>query len=187
MDHQPTIKEARPDPDVIIRSTTEADWKALKAIRLASLLDAPTAFGVSHASAAAETDAAWRERAAGRGRATFILAFRHGHDEAAGMVAYIPAPLQDTEQDIERECGLIAMWVAPALRGTGTAAALVDAVKTRACSEGHDRVVLDVAPENLRAAAFYRKQGFVFLPEWEALASHPHIRVQKMAWRPSAG
>ncbi len=158
-----------------IRSTTEADWEALKAIRLASLLDAPTAFGISHASAAAETDAAWRDRAAGRGRAKFILAF--GHGGAAGMVAYIPAPVQGAGGD----CGLIAMWVAPALRGTGTAAALVDMVKARARSEGHDRVVLDVAPENLRAAAFYRRQGFVFLPEWEPLASHPHIQVQKMA------
>jgi RimJ/RimL family protein N-acetyltransferase len=42
--------------------------------------------------------------------------------------------------------------------------------------------VLDVSPDNARAAAFYKKQGFVFLPEWEALESHPHIQVQKMEW-----
>jgi ribosomal protein S18 acetylase RimI-like enzyme len=47
---------------------------------------------------------------------------------------------------------------------------------------GHARVVLDVAPENARAARFYANQGFTFLDEWEALASHPHIRVRKMAW-----
>ena len=41
---------------------------------------------------------------------------------------------------------------------------------------------LDVSPDNRRAAAFYRKQGFVFLPEWEPLESHPHIQVQKMEW-----
>jgi ribosomal protein S18 acetylase RimI-like enzyme len=42
---------------------------------------------------------------------------------------------------------------------------------------------LDVSPDNERAAAFYRKHGFSFLPEWEALESHPDIEVQKMEWR----
>jgi hypothetical protein len=42
---------------------------------------------------------------------------------------------------------------------------------------------LGVSPDNVRASAFYRKQGFVFLPEWEPLASHPDIQVQKMEWR----
>ena len=47
---------------------------------------------------------------------------------------------------------------------------------------GQSRLVLDVSPDNARAAAFYKKQGFVFLPEWEPLESHPHIQVQKMEW-----
>jgi ribosomal protein S18 acetylase RimI-like enzyme len=63
------------------------------------------------------------------------------------------------------------------------AARLVDAMKASAVSQGHARVVLDVSPDNGRAAAFYRRQGFAFLPEWEALASHPDISVQKMEWR----
>jgi hypothetical protein len=44
---------------MIIRPTTEDDWQALKAVRLAALLDAPTAFGVSHRTAAAR----WRHSA----------------------------------------------------------------------------------------------------------------------------
>lgn len=170
--------------NMVIRSTSEKDWEALKTIRLAALLDTPTAFGISHASAAAESEDAWRERAAGRGRARFILAFDAAR--AVGIIAYIPAPAPTLTVEAVRECGLIAMWVAPALRGSGMAAKLVAAVKARALAEGQTRVVLDVAPENARAAAFYRKQGFVFLPEWEALASHPHIQVQKMAWAVAA-
>ncbi len=81
------------------------------------------------------------------------------------------------------EFNLIAMWVKPECRGTGVAAGLVDSIKTRAVSQGHTRVVLSVSPGNGRAAAFYRKQGFSFLPEWETLASHPDINVQKMEWR----
>jgi ribosomal protein S18 acetylase RimI-like enzyme len=49
-------------------------------------------------------------------------------------------------------------------------------------AQGHRRVVLDVSPDNARAAAFYRKLGFSFLPEWEPLASYPEITVQKMEW-----
>jgi ribosomal protein S18 acetylase RimI-like enzyme len=161
------------DHGMVIRPTTEEDWEVLKEIRLASLLDAPTAFGVTHASAAANSEAQWRDRAAGRGPAQFLLAFADG--AAAGMVAGVVSARE--------EFNLIAMWVRPEHRGTPVAASLVAAMKAHAASRGHARVVLDVSPDNERAAAFYRKQGFSFLAEWEALASHPHITVQKMAWR----
>jgi ribosomal protein S18 acetylase RimI-like enzyme len=156
-----------------IRATTADDWEALKEIRLAALLDAPTAFGVSHATAASYSDAQWRERAAGP-HPEFLLAFRDG--AAVGMIG-------GGVSSASKEYNLIAMWVRPAHRGTGAAARLVAAIKASAAAQGHMRIVLDVAPENARAAAFYRRQGFVFLPEWEPLASHPHIQVQKMAWR----
>ena len=160
---------------MIIRPTTEEDWEILKEIRLASLLDAPTAFGVSHASASAYSDSDWRDRASNRGRAQFLLACVNG--VAVGMVGGVVSPTL--------EFNLIAMWIRPEYRGTGAAAGLVNSIKTRAVSQGHPRVVLDVSQDNERAAAFYRKQGFSFLPEWEALASHPHIDVQKMEWRAS--
>jgi ribosomal protein S18 acetylase RimI-like enzyme len=157
---------------MIVRYSTEDDWKILKEIRLASLLDAPTAFGVSHASALANSDDDWRTRAGRRGKAEFLLAFVEG--AAVGMVAH-------TVSDAG-EFNLIAMWVKPEYRGAAIASALVDAAKAAAAAQGHTRVVLDVSPENGRAAAFYRRQGFAFLPEWEPLASHPHIQVQKMEW-----
>ena len=156
-----------------IRSTTADDWAILKEIRLAALRDAPTAFGVSHATAAAYSDAQWRERAAGP-HPEFLLAFRDG--VAVGMIG-------GGVSAATGEYNLIAMWVKPECRGDGAAALLVDAIKTSAAAKGHTRIVLDVAPENAKAAAFYQRQGFVFLPEWEPLASHPEIQVQKMAWR----
>jgi ribosomal protein S18 acetylase RimI-like enzyme len=157
----------------VIRYTTEEDWPELKRIRLAALLDAPLAFGVSHANAAAYTDEAWRDRAAGRGPARYLLAFEG--DAAVGIVAHVPNAAQELE--------LIAMWVAPAQRGTPAASRLVDAVKQHAIAHGYPRILLDVAPANERAAAFYQKQGFAFLPEWASLESHPHIQLQKMEWR----
>jgi ribosomal protein S18 acetylase RimI-like enzyme len=157
---------------LLIRPTAASDWPALKATRLAALLDAPTAFGASHASAASFSDADWQERAISTPQRTFFLAF--DGEQAIGLAAQVVAD--------NGECHLIAMWVQSAYRGLAVAQGLVEAVKQCAVDNGHPRIVLDVAPENARAAAFYQKQGFVFLPEWEALESHPHIRVQKMEW-----
>jgi ribosomal protein S18 acetylase RimI-like enzyme len=155
-----------------IRATSADDWVVLKEIRLAALKDAPTAFGVSYATAAAYSDEQWRERAAGP-HPEFLLAY--GDGEAVGMIG-------GGVSAATAEYNLIAMWVRPAHRGTAAATRLVVALKARAAAKGHKRIVLDVAPDNARAAAFYRKQGFMFLPEWEPLASHPEIQVQKMAW-----
>ena len=157
---------------ISIRSTTASDWPALKATRLAALFDAPTAFGASHASAAAFSDADWQQRALSTPQRTFFLAF--DGEQAIGLAAQVVAG--------NGECHLIAMWVQSEYRGMAVAQGLVEAVKQCAVNNGHARLVLDVAPENARAVTFYQKQGFVFLPEWEALESHPHIRVQKMEW-----
>jgi ribosomal protein S18 acetylase RimI-like enzyme len=157
---------------ITIRRTTADDWTGLKAIRLAALLDSPTAFGVSYESAAAYTDEQWRTRAAGT-QTVFWLAFQGS--EAVGMIAGAVSQ--------KKRYNLIGMWVAPPARGSGAAAQLVDAVKSHAVQQGYDRVFLDVAPENLRAARFYQNQGFVFIDEWEPLASHPHIQVQTMVWK----
>ncbi|WP_342115241.1 GNAT family N-acetyltransferase [Pseudoduganella sp. OTU4001] len=159
---------------MLIRRTIESDWTALKELRLAALLDAPTAFGVTHASAAANPDDQWRDRAAARGPATYLLAFC-SEGAPIGMVGGVFSAAQ--------EYNLIAMWVKPGQRGSGAAAALVEAMLAHAVEQGHQRVVLDVSPDNERAAAFYLKRGFRFLPHWEALESHPHIKLQKMEWR----
>ncbi|MGK5081283.1 GNAT family N-acetyltransferase [Janthinobacterium sp. HLX7-2] len=158
--------------NINIRPTSAADWPALKSTRLAALLDAPTAFGASHASAASFSDADWQQRAISTPQRTFFLAF--DGEQAIGIAAQVVAG--------DGVCHLIAMWVQQEYRGMAVAAGLVDAVKQRAVDNCHARLLLDVAQENARAAAFYQKQGFVFLPEWEALESHPHIQVQKMEW-----
>jgi ribosomal protein S18 acetylase RimI-like enzyme len=157
---------------MIIRPTCEEDWRALKDLRLAALLDAPQAFGVSHATASGYTESQWRERAAGP-HLRFWLAFLDG--EAVGMIGGGVSSRQ--------RYNLIAMWLAPQVRGSGIAAQLVDAVKAEAVSQGYAGVYLDVAPDNRRAVGFYVRQGFAFIDEWEPLASHPHIQVQTMLWR----
>lgn len=155
---------------MIVRPAAEQDWEALKTVRLAALLDAPAAFGVPHAEAAAWSEAQWRQRAAS-GR--YQLAIDGG--AAVGIAAGV--------ENEEGEFNLIAMWVAPASRGAPAAARLVEAVKQRALALGHTRVVLSVSPDNVRAVAFYQRQGFAFLDEWEPIASQPGLMARKMAWR----
>ncbi|MDC8756926.1 GNAT family N-acetyltransferase [Janthinobacterium fluminis] len=155
-----------------IRPSNEDDWEILKTIRLASLLDTPSAFGVSYAALVDNDEAQWRQRASARTQPEFFFAIREG--EAVGLIG--------GGVDSSGQYNLIAMWVHPDYRGSEAAGRLVDAVKARAIAAGHVRVILSVSPDNLRAASFYRRQGFAYLPEWEALASHPEISVQKMEW-----
>jgi ribosomal protein S18 acetylase RimI-like enzyme len=157
---------------MLIRPTEESDWEVLKSIRLAALRDAPTAFGVSHQQAATHTEQEWKQRASSATLPRFWLAVDDG--EAVGLAG--------GGVDKLGRYNLIAMWVAPAQRGSSAARRLVDAVKEHALASGHARVVLDVAPDNQRAARFYQREGFVFLDEWEPLASYPEISVQRMEW-----
>ena len=154
-----------------IRSTATEDWKLLRQVRLAALLDTPTAFGVSYQTAAAYTDEQWQVRASSTGTA-FWLAFEQ--DRPVGMIGAAVSSAQ--------RFNLIGMWVEPAARGSGVATQLVETVKVHATSQGFDRVYLDVSSDNARASNFYLKQGFAFMDEWEPLESHPHITVQTMLW-----
>lgn len=154
-----------------VRSTETKDWMLLRNVRLAALLDTPTAFGVSYQTAAAYTDEQWQVRASSTGTA-FWMAFEK--DRPVGMIG---AAVSSAGR-----FNLIGMWVEPASRGSGVATRLVEVVKARAIAEGFDRVFLDVSPDNARASNFYLKQGFVFMDEWAPLESHPHIRVQTMLW-----
>lgn len=154
-----------------IRPTETKDWMLLKQVRLAALLDTPTAFGVSYQTAAKYTDDQWKERASSAGT-EFWLAFDGGRP-----VGMIGAGVSSSHR-----YNLIGMWVEASARGSGVAAQLVEAVKARAVTKGFDGVFLDVSPDNARASNFYLKQGFAFLDESESLESHPHITVQTMHW-----
>jgi GrpB-like predicted nucleotidyltransferase (UPF0157 family)/ribosomal protein S18 acetylase RimI-like enzyme len=155
-----------------IRLTKAQDWMFLKQVRLAALLDTPTAFGVSYQTAANYSDEQWKERASSAAGPEFWLAIKE--DKPVGMIGGGVSQAN--------RYNLIGMWVEPAERGSGMATQLVEAVKSRAIRKGHDRVFLDVSADNTRASNFYLKQGFSFIDEWEHLASHPHIMVQTMLW-----
>lgn len=155
-----------------IRPTEEQDWMLLKEIRLAALLDSPTAFGVSYKTAITDSDEKWKQRASSNTQPKFWLAFKD--NKAIGMIG--------AGMDQSDRYNLIAMWVEPESRKMGVAEQLVNAVKSDAISRGVNQVFLDVSPDNLKASLFYKKHGFIFINERKPLDSNPDIQLQTMKW-----
>lgn len=131
-----------------MRRAEPEDWAEVRAVRLRALADSPGAFLTTLAEDEALGDDAWRTRVARRDAATFLAG--DGAGMATGLrSAHLPGTVE-----------LVGMWTAPEARGTGVGRALVEAVLGWARSEGAARVVLDVAPGNDGAEAFYERLGF---------------------------
>jgi RimJ/RimL family protein N-acetyltransferase len=132
----------------LVRRLTPDDWRTLREVRLASLADAPDAFLSTYADAVVIDDEQWRVRTT---RADMFAAFVGG--EAVGLVGLFGP-------DSAGDRTLVSMWVAPPVRGTGVADALIDAVVSRAAGLGAGGVRLEVAPGNVRAERVYARHGF---------------------------
>ncbi len=132
-----------------LRRAVLGDELLLRAVRLQALSDAPEAFGSTYEREAARTEGDWQRWMSPA--VTFILDHTEG---ANGMVAGVG---DATDPGVVH---LMAMWVHPALRGSGAADALVSAVIAWAQSEGASTVRLAVIETNDRARRFYERLGF---------------------------
>jgi GNAT superfamily N-acetyltransferase len=136
----------------VIAQIVEQDWSRLRDVRLRALAQDPAAFIETHANASAFPDERWRERATpGERQASFGFE-RDGRFD--GLVSCFVA-------DDPATVFLVAMWVAPELRGTGAARELVESVLQWGRRHGAARVCLSVEGDNPRAARLYEKCGFV--------------------------
>jgi ribosomal protein S18 acetylase RimI-like enzyme len=134
---------------MIVRRAAVGDEPILRALRLLALSEAPAAFGSTYDRELARTPADW-QRWLSPG-ATFLV---DAADGVRGLVAGMP---DATDPAIVH---LMAMWVHPALRGSGAADALVAAVLSWA-RESRARVVrLAVVQANDRARRCYERNGF---------------------------
>ena len=139
---------------VAIRPLRADEWQALREIRLRALVDAPDAFGGTYEDAAADPADAWQARTAREGT-ILLVAERAGR--LVGMASGGRAPTEDPMAELH------AMWVEPAERGTGLAAAMVEEVVGWARSAGYPAIGLGVTTTNARAIALYARLGFTDL------------------------
>ncbi|WP_250436466.1 GNAT family protein [Caballeronia sp. ATUFL_F2_KS9A] len=135
-----------------IRRLTPADAQAFRDIRLEGLQRYPTSFGASYDDERMQTPDWFGARIADH--AVF------GGDGRDGMLAGVAGLLVPTGAKLRHKGVLWGMYVRESARGTGLAAALVDAVLAYARGIV-DEIKLEVAPENLAAMRLYRAAGFV--------------------------
>ncbi|MDQ0851335.1 GNAT superfamily N-acetyltransferase [Arthrobacter sp. B3I9] len=65
------------------------------------------------------------------------------------------------DEDSRSREELISMWVSPAVRGRGVAAALITAVAHWAASTGASMLALSVMPDNVAARRTNERNGFI--------------------------
>ncbi|MBM7503239.1 GNAT family N-acetyltransferase [Agromyces aurantiacus] len=145
-----------PRPELVIRTTREDDWAAVRDLRLEMLRDTPIAFGDTLERALTYDEAEWRTRAR-RGESsqqTVVVAIRD--DEWVGtMACYVP--------DLATGPMLVGVYVAPGHRGeeAGITRALLAEIECWA-AERSDTLRLEVHEDNPRARRFYEKLGFTY-------------------------
>ena len=139
---------------IVIRRTTESDWKELRAQRLEMLEDTPDAFGERLEAALQHPETEWRMRAARGSSASSIgLVALSGSTWVGTMGVYVP--------QFETEALLVGVYVSPRFRGAkaGVADALLEASENWARHRG-TTLALHVHEDNGRARAYYAKRGF---------------------------
>lgn len=143
--------------DVSLIRVGPDDWREFREVRLASLLDAPNAFGSRHAD--------WLDAAPERWRARLtdvpFTVIARADVGPIGVASGVPS-----DSSVE----LISMWVAAGHRNTGLTQRLIGAVAAWANGRGQP-VSLMVRDDNAIAIQAYLRVGFVDLgvPEdWPA-------------------
>ena len=152
----------------VIKRIEERDWAQLRFLRLSALAESPNVFGSSLDREKQFDEEDWREWA--RSSATF-LAFHMG--SPIGIAAGVDGDRPDARK-------MIAMWVHPAHRGIGVAAALLGAVTRWGRNDGAAGLTLWVERTNEAAANLYRRAGFTRTGDSKPLPSNPSLTEDKL-------
>ena len=161
--------------EIRVASITVDDVDAYRTARLRALREDADAFTMRHDEAAAWPRSFWIERIAENAaheRSSTHLAW-HG-DEIVGMATGVIPNAGATPE-------LVAMWVAPEVRGEGVGAALVRRIRDWAVAGGADALELWVVTGNHHAIALYDRCGFTVKDDHRAQPDDPcrnEVRMQ---------
>ncbi|MGW0938363.1 GNAT family N-acetyltransferase [Streptomyces sp. NPDC002666] len=180
--------------DYVIRPVRSDEWRLVKELRLAAVQDpvAPVAFLETYEQAAERSDDFWRERTAGGseagdGGARQFIAEAPDGSWAGTVTVLIERPdgeVRFGEVAAVHQAHVVGVFVRPEARGRGLAEELFRAGTDWAWSLGEpliERVRLYVHEDNPRAAAFYRRIGFVPTGESVPMPGDPTARELEYA------
>ncbi|MFD7263740.1 GNAT family N-acetyltransferase [Streptomyces sp. NPDC059874] len=156
----------------VIRPVRADEWEKVKELRIAALRDpdAAVAFLETEEAAAGRPDAFWQARTEGASHGRMARQFIAEAPDGSwsGSVVVLVEEAGTTgifDEDIEVHQGhLVGVFVRPEQRGSGLTEALFEAAVEWVWSleePALERVRLFVHEKNGRAAAFYRRFGFV--------------------------
>jgi ribosomal protein S18 acetylase RimI-like enzyme len=134
-----------------IRRLTPSDAGVFRSIRLEALQNAPEAFGSTFEKESAESVQYFVDRLARN------VVFGGFFDQSLVGVAGF---YKQEGTKMSHKGVLWGMYVKPEARGSGVAAALVEALLEHACKEV-EQVQLTVVVNNARVRRFYERMGFV--------------------------
>jgi RimJ/RimL family protein N-acetyltransferase len=140
------------------RPATPDQWRTSRDLRLRALADAPDAFCSSLEQERSFDESMWKSRLE---RAHTVIAW--AGPDAVGAATGKPDPHEEGGREI------VGMWVDPAHRGRGVAAALIGELVAWARAEGSPSIALWVAEDNSPARRLYEKCGFVATGERDVM------------------
>src|SRR5690554_4334146 len=143
---------------LIVRRTSQGDWREYRDLRLEMLADTPEAFGETLENVRRLDESEWRKRSA-RGEATdqiLLAAIDRSSDRWVGSMGGLVARGPDVTGAL-----LVGVYVSPAFRGQSLGAASAMLVEVEEWAGTVDtRLKLHVHENNARARAFYERSGY---------------------------
>jgi GNAT superfamily N-acetyltransferase len=142
-----------PQSNFVVRTTDEADWEHVRALRLEMLRDTPIGYGEAVNDALGRTAAEWRVRAA-RGQqphGTSLVAITADGRWVGAMAGYVD----------DQKPRLVGVYVTPSHRGrdAGVTDALLAGIGSWARQHG-GVLWLEVHEDNRRAITAYERRQF---------------------------
>ena len=102
----------------------------------------------------------------------FLVAWREGEPVACGGWRTL-SHFVEAETDRDDIAEIKRMYVVPAVRGTGVAAAMLSALEQSARTRGMRRLVLETGLRQPEAIRFYEKQGYQRIPNYGYYRDEP--------------
>lgn len=155
---------------IICQELVADQWMQLRDLRLASLVDSPTAFGGNFEIESAMDEAQWRQHFA---KLTYVVAQVNGKNIAIMSIEIL-------EGDFGATCWIGGCWSDPEFRGRGAMRAMFNYLDMHASNRGWQIQGLGVWIDNFSAITAYEKLGFVAMGDPQKSTRVPGKLFQRM-------